>query len=61
MGIETWANLSVLEKYIEPKQHQTRDEWLRQERVAVGRICRCNNCLCCAELKAQVGGNHEPV
>ena len=52
---ETWANLSVLQKYIEPKQPQTREEYLRQERVAVGRICRCGNCLCCAEYKLNKG------
>jgi hypothetical protein len=27
-----------------------REEYLRLERVAVGRICRCDKCLCCEEL-----------
>lgn len=27
----------------------SRDEYLRLERVAVGRMCRCRDCLCCAE------------
>lgn len=26
-----------------------REEYLRLERVAVGRICRCGKCLCCKE------------
>ena len=28
-----------------------REETLRLERVAVGRICGCKSCLCCEELK----------
>jgi len=28
----------------------SREEYLRLERVAVGRMCRCRDCLCCAEL-----------
>lgn len=27
-----------------------REEYRRRERMAVGRICRCGNCLCCEEL-----------
>jgi hypothetical protein len=29
----------------------SREERLRLERVAVGRICGCKSCLCCEELK----------
>jgi len=29
----------------------SREEWLRMERVAVGKICGCKSCLCCEELK----------
>jgi hypothetical protein len=48
-GVETWGQLSTRSferKYISPEEQQ------RLERVAVGRICRCNDCICCAELKA---------
>jgi hypothetical protein len=48
-GVETWGQLSTRSferKYISPEERQ------RLERVAVGRICRCNDCICCAELKA---------
>jgi len=47
-GWETWANLSTCkpeEKYVSPEERQ------RLERVAVGRICRCGDCVCCAEWK----------
>jgi hypothetical protein len=27
----------------------SREEYLRLERVAVGRMCRCRDCLCCVE------------
>jgi len=29
----------------------SREERLRLERVAVGRICGCKSCLCCEEFK----------
>jgi hypothetical protein len=48
-GYETWANLNVL-KYEQKKEPESREEYLRQERIAVGRICRCGACLCCEEL-----------
>jgi hypothetical protein len=48
-GYETWANLNVL-KYEQKKEPESREEYLRQERIAVGRICRCGECLCCEEL-----------
>ena len=48
-GYETWANLNVL-KYEPKKEPESREEYLRQERIAVGRICRCGACLCCKEL-----------
>ncbi len=34
------------------KDQDSREEYLRQERIAVGRICGCGACLCCNELKA---------
>jgi hypothetical protein len=48
-GYETWANLNVL-KYEQKKEPESREEYLRQERIAVGRICQCDKCLCCEEL-----------
>ena len=46
--METWANLNVLVRaeapYISPEERQ------RLERVAVGRICRCGDCICCQEM-----------
>ena len=48
-GIETWGQLSTRKyepAYVAPEERQ------RLERVAVGKICRCNDCICCAELKA---------
>lgn len=54
MGYETWGNLNqffrVDAPYVSPEEYQ------RRERVAVGRICRCDNCLCCKELKNQTKG-----
>jgi hypothetical protein len=50
-GIETWGQLSTRKlerKYISPEERQ------RLERVAVGSICRCNACICCDELKADI-------
>jgi len=39
---------------VEPvKQELAREEWLRRERVAVGRICGCADCFCCEELKRE--------
>lgn len=49
IGIETWARVSTRLPYAPTAQ--TREEYLRQERIAVGRICRCNSCLCCEELR----------
>jgi len=49
---ETWANLNVLVR--EPEKYVSPEEYQRRERVAVGRICRCNSCVCCAELKAEL-------
>jgi hypothetical protein len=46
--IETWAQIStrkVEPKYISPEERR------RLERIAVGKICKCNDCICCAELK----------
>jgi len=34
-----------IEQYVSPLELQ------RRERVAVGRICRCNDCFCCEERK----------
>lgn len=52
MTMETWANLNVLVRaeapYVSPEERQ------RLERVAVGRICRCGDCICCQELKAHI-------
>jgi hypothetical protein len=36
------------------RDHVSREEQLRQERLTVGRICRCGTCQCCMEVK-----NHE--
>ena len=47
-GWETWAHISTRVPevpYVDPK------EWQRQERIAVGRICRCGGCICCNEAK----------
>ena len=55
-GYETWANLNVL-KYEQKKEPESREEYLRQERIAVGRICRCNKCLCCEELNQSKENN----
>jgi len=45
-GYETWGHISTRQTerpYIDPKEIQ------RQERIAVGRICRCRDCFCCKE------------
>jgi hypothetical protein len=50
-GIETWGQLSTRKyepAYVAPEERQ------RLERVAVGKICRCNDCICCDELKADI-------
>lgn len=36
-----------------------REEYLRLERVAVGRICRCGDCLCCQELAKELAKHKE--
>jgi hypothetical protein len=50
-GYETWANLNQLvrceSEYVSPEEYQ------RRERVAVGKICRCGDCLCCEEFKKE--------
>ena len=51
-GYETWANLNVLVREGK-KEPESREEYLRLERVAVGRVCRCGTCLCCKELKKE--------
>lgn len=49
--METWANLNVLvraeEPYISPEERR------RLERVEVGRICRCGDCVCCREYAVE--------
>ena len=47
--IETWAQVST--RKVEPR-YVSLDEHRRLERVAVGRICWCNDCICCAEFRA---------
>jgi hypothetical protein len=38
-----------------------REEYLRRERVAVGRICQCGKCVCCEELtKDREARAHRP-
>lgn len=39
--------------YIDPihQQSLSRDEHLRYERIEVGRMCKCGDCLCCRELE----------
>jgi hypothetical protein len=49
-GYETWANLNVLVREGK-KEPESREEYLRLERVAVGRVCRCGTCLCCEEWR----------
>lgn len=48
-GMETWGQLST--RLMQPP-YQDPKELQRLERVAVGRICKCGKCICCAELKA---------
>ena len=50
--METWANLNVLVR--EEPPYVSPEEYRRLERVAVGRICRCGDCICCRELKAHI-------
>jgi hypothetical protein len=52
-GYETWANVNRLARYLEPPRYVSREEWLRQERIAVGKVCRCGDCLCCEEVKKE--------
>ena len=35
-----------------------REEYLRLERVAVGRICGCKSCLCCKEYIKNYAKNY---
>lgn len=51
-GYETWANINVVRPVPRPEP-PSREEWLRLERVEVGKICRCKSCLCCEELKKE--------
>jgi len=56
--METWANLNVLvreaPKYVSPEERR------RLERVAVGRICRCGDCVCCHEYAVENGRVNDP-
>ena len=52
--METWANLNVLVR--EAPEYVSPEELRRLERVAVGRMCRCGNCICCQEWKADKKG-----
>jgi hypothetical protein len=56
-GYETWANLNVLVRE-KREEYVSRDEYLRRERVAVGRICRCGTCLCCDEWHKDNNANN---
>lgn len=47
--METWGNLSVLVR--EAPEYVSPEELRRLERVAVGRVCRCGDCVCCQEWK----------
>lgn len=49
--METWGNLNVIVRETKRESYPSREEYLRLERVAVGQICRCGNCLCCEEFK----------
>lgn len=33
------------------RQYPSKDEQERQDRIAVGRLCGCGDCICCDELK----------
>lgn len=44
-GRSNWAAPLFWETIVDKE----REEYLRLERVAVGRICRCGKCLCCKE------------
>lgn len=35
------------------KPDVSREEWLRQERVSVGKVCRCGSCYCCEEVRKE--------
>jgi hypothetical protein len=48
MSYETWANISTRQ---DPQTYTSPAELQRLERVAVGRICRCGECVCCNELR----------
>lgn len=50
-GYEVWED--VKEPSPREKDPPTREEWLRLERVAVGKICGCKSCLCCEELRKE--------
>ena len=43
------------------KNFESREDYLRNERIEVGRICGCNDCLCCAELKRSKMKNFFPT
>lgn len=36
----------IPQEYVSPQERQ------RQERIAVGRICKCGTCICCYEWAA---------
>lgn len=51
MSIATWANISTRRS---EAPYTSPTEYRRLERVAVGKICRCGTCMCCAEYKAEM-------
>jgi hypothetical protein len=50
-----WFPLEPLK--MEPR-YVSSAEFQRQERIAVGRICRCGNCVCCKELRDDSHPSH---
>jgi hypothetical protein len=46
----TWGNLNKL--WREPARYQSPEEFQRQERIAIGRICGCKLCMCCKEAES---------
>lgn len=49
--METWANLNVLIRESAAVAYVSPEEYQRRERVAVGKMCKCGQCLCCAEAE----------
>lgn len=50
MSYYTWANINVVFREND-EQYVSREDYLRLERVEVGKICKCGNCICCLELE----------